>query len=493
MDEMINNNTPNSSRSLEVRYSGRGAQVGIYFRKFLRMFLYQSDWKVLPMSALIAGLVGMVMQVSMFVTMEGTLMGSFAIVMVCIWNGCFNSIQVICRERDVIKREHRSGMHISSYILAHMLYQGMLCLLQTIITLAMTEWIGLQYELCTPLFTHFSIIDYGVSLFLITYASDMMALWISSLVHNTTTAMTVMPFVLIFQLVFSGGMLTLPEWSTPLTSLTISGPGMNVLAAQGDINNRPLVSLWNGVQSMGNVELNGTFSLQQALDFLNSDVSFAKDIREREVSVEFTVGQALDFLSDDSDPQARELRALTIDGAIIADLLPSLLADANQAQVPAEEEQPSGALSVLGKLTGLLQNSNLLSVPIANALPDYVTLGELVDKANELGALEPYRDEEVKITRTVGEIMKIIEEESTPEMLQESIPIKTTIAEVQSILGVETVRQLLQETAAAGRIDPNYDHTMRNILVYWLRLLLFILVFSGMAVVALEFIDRDRR
>ena len=47
--------------------------------------------------------------------MEGTLMGAFAIACVCIWTGSFNSIQVICRERDVIKREHRAGMHISSY------------------------------------------------------------------------------------------------------------------------------------------------------------------------------------------------------------------------------------------------------------------------------------------------------------------------------------------------------------------------------------------
>ena len=68
-------------------------------------------------AALIAGLVGMVIRKRFFINMEGTLMGSFAMVCVCIWNGCFNSIQVICRERDVIKREHRSGMHISSILL----------------------------------------------------------------------------------------------------------------------------------------------------------------------------------------------------------------------------------------------------------------------------------------------------------------------------------------------------------------------------------------
>ena len=35
----------------------------------------------------------------------------------------------------MIKREHRSGMHISSYIVSHMLYQAFLGLAQTAVTL----------------------------------------------------------------------------------------------------------------------------------------------------------------------------------------------------------------------------------------------------------------------------------------------------------------------------------------------------------------------
>ena len=123
---MAENNTIPKKEALTIRYPGRFEQVGIYFMKFLRMFVYQSDWKVLPMTALIAALVGFVMGRKYMVTMDGTLTGTFALVCVCIWNGCFNSIQVICRERDVIKREHRSGMHISSYVVSHMIYQFIL-------------------------------------------------------------------------------------------------------------------------------------------------------------------------------------------------------------------------------------------------------------------------------------------------------------------------------------------------------------------------------
>ena len=111
---MAESNVQNTSRRFIARHRERGAQVWICLGKLIRMFVYQSDWKVLPMSALIAGLVGMVIRVKMFLNMEGTILGAFSLVCVCIWNGCFNSIQVICRERDVIKREHRSGMHISA-------------------------------------------------------------------------------------------------------------------------------------------------------------------------------------------------------------------------------------------------------------------------------------------------------------------------------------------------------------------------------------------
>ena len=476
-----------TARKLIVRYSGRIEQVGIYFKKFLRMFLYQSDWKVLPMSALIAGLVGMVMNASLFQTMEGTLMGAFALVMVCIWNGCFNSIQVICRERDVIKREHRSGMHISAYIASHKLYQAMLCLLQTGITLFVTSWVGVRYDLCKPLFTHFFILEFGFSMFLITYASDMMALWISTLCRNTTTAMTIMPFVLIFQLVFSGGMLSLPEWSAPLTALTISGPGLEVIAAQGDTNNRPFVSIWNSIQSMGSMELNGTFSVGQAIDFIESDLPLAAQIRDEELSVEITLGQVMDFLSDENDPQARELRQVPIDGAVLLDVLPKLLSDGEQ-----QETEP-GLSSLMQGITGLLKDTGLLK-PAANSVnAANMTLGGLVDKANDLGVMDPYRDQKVKITRTIGQLVEQAAEEGGQALREKSFPVKTTVAEVQSIVGVDTVRTFLQKTAAAGRIKDAYNNTRFNVGFYWLRLVGFSLFFSCMAVITLEFIDKDKR
>ncbi|WP_242831999.1 ABC transporter permease [Butyrivibrio sp. VCD2006] len=228
------------------------------------MFLFQNDWKVLPMSAVIAGLVAFAVGGNIFKTMEGTLMGTFALSCVCIWNGFFNSIQSICRERAIVKREHRSGLHISSYILAHMIYQAVLCLLQVVIMILVSTRMGVKMP-DKSLVTSFPLVDIGISLFLITYCADMLALLISSFAKTTTAAMTIMPFMLIVQLLFSGAFFNLPEQAMPFTKLTATKWGLTALCAQGDYNSLPMVSLWNNAVKMKNYEVGGEKPLQDAL------------------------------------------------------------------------------------------------------------------------------------------------------------------------------------------------------------------------------------
>lgn len=227
-------------------HRGRIAQVPIYLGKDFRMFIFQNDWKVLPMAALIAGLIAFVVGENMFVTMEGQFQCSLALTCICIWNGFFNSIQSVCRERPIIKREHRSGMHISSYITAHLIYQMFLCAMQALITVVVCKMVGIKFPtqgFITPWF----LLDIWITMFLITYASDITSLFISSIVHSTTTAMTVMPFMLIFQLVFSGGAFTLSGPAAFLTNFTISKYGLVALCSQGNYNSLKSVTLWNTI------------------------------------------------------------------------------------------------------------------------------------------------------------------------------------------------------------------------------------------------------
>jgi hypothetical protein len=255
----------------KVHYRKTFRQIPIYLGKFLRMFIYQDDWKMLPMAALIAGLVSFVIKGTMMKTMEGTMKGSLALSCICIWNGFFNSIQVVCRERPIVKREHRSGMMIPSYILSHMVYQAGLCLLQAIVSVIVCKISGIEYPsggIITPWFP----VDLCITFFLITYASDIMSLLISCIARSTTAAMTIMPFVLIFELLFSGAVFTLEgDVSNFISNLTIAKWGMCAICAISRYNSLKMVTVWNMLKKFENVEYEGMTPLADVVASVESN------------------------------------------------------------------------------------------------------------------------------------------------------------------------------------------------------------------------------
>lgn len=253
----------------KLQYTGRFEQFVINLRRFLRMFVYQSDWKVLPIGAVIAALVTFVVGGNMFKTQEGTTMGTFALTCVCVWNGFFNSVQVVCRERDIVKKEHRAGMYISSYILAHMVYQLILCLLQTLITLLICSVAGVQFP-APGIITSKGIVDIGITILLVTYAADVMALMVSCIVKTTTAAMTVMPFLLIYQLIFSGSFFELGAVDF-IKYTTISHWGTDCLCAIGRYNEQPMVTLWNTLVQFKDAEFMGEKPLLYALQYVEQN------------------------------------------------------------------------------------------------------------------------------------------------------------------------------------------------------------------------------
>ncbi len=221
---------------------GRVGQVKIYVGKQFRMFIHEKGWKGLVMAAVIAYMVAYVVGSNMFVNMEGTKIGSLAFVCCCIWNGFFNSIQVVCRERGIIKREHRTGLHISSYIAAHMIYQAFLCFLQVVISLAVYAFAGISFPKQGLIIPYF-MLEIAISLFLITYASDMLALMVSCIVRTATSAMTIMPFLLIVQLVFAGVAFPLRGLPEKISSATVSKWGIYLVCTEADYNALPSIAL----------------------------------------------------------------------------------------------------------------------------------------------------------------------------------------------------------------------------------------------------------
>lgn len=208
----------------------RAGQIRVYLGKCFRLFVSEKQWKNFISTLVIIVLVCMVTGDSMFVNYKDTKNGIFAIVSACIWIGLFNSIRSICRERAIIKREHRTGLHISSYVLAHVLYEWVLCAVETLIVL-LVVLITNSGHLPDSGVLISMFVDMYLVLLSVTFGADMMSLVISCIVKDENAAMTVMPFILIIQLVMSGVIFEMSRAKELLSYLTISKWGMEGLSA----------------------------------------------------------------------------------------------------------------------------------------------------------------------------------------------------------------------------------------------------------------------
>ena len=450
------------NRVRRILHTGRAGQVLIYLGKQLRFFINENDWKVLPMAAIIAGLVSMVIRKRYFVTMEGSLIGAFALTCVAIWNGCFNSIQAVCRERAIIKREHRSGMHITAYVAAHMIYQFLLCAMQTGLTLFVIRQLGVPIPK-EGFITNWMLVDIGITMLLISYAADMMSLFLSSISRTTTGAMTLMPFILIFQLIFSGGIIPLPAWSQSLSNFTISNYGIRALAAQSDYNNQPMTAVWTTISGMKDSEIGGTVSLGQILDGLDSPA--LEKYRDTEVIRSFTAEEISEMLG-----LAEETPALPAD-----DTQPGEAASPAEDAAPVEEAPPAEDTTPAEG-----------TPPTEGAAPPEDT------QPGEDAALP--EDTQRTPPVTVGMIADFLR---SSEVLQQerdkTITLKMTVGDVLDLLGEENVKNYVQTKTAEAAYKGIYERSENNIFGNWAVLGLFILLFALMSTIALELIDKDKR
>ncbi len=215
----------------QSRDSGKALlQIQIYTRKF---------WRTLKKESLISILIGIVITLLvMFVTHDGmfenyesTKSGMFAVICVCVWLGIFNSIQLVCREKnDIVKDELDKSLHATSYMAAHFIYQAVLCAIQSFLVCII--FMLFVDEKGNPLL-------YFLITYMVMFASDAMAFVLSSAVPNPIVAMTFMPLLLLVQLIMAGVMFPLEGFSNALSYFTISRWGMSSLGLVGDIASLP--------------------------------------------------------------------------------------------------------------------------------------------------------------------------------------------------------------------------------------------------------------
>ncbi len=182
---------------------------------------------------LIALLLGVVADDKVFEVYESTKSILFALSCAGIWIGLFNSIQEICKERTILKREYMGGLKLWAYTLSKFLIQMVLGALQAaVMMLVFSLAVGLPEK---GIFGS-SFLELFLTLWLTVIASMSLGLVISAVVKSGDKAMTCAPFVLIIQLLFSGILFALEGIGSQIAKVTISKWSVESLGSIAGLN-----------------------------------------------------------------------------------------------------------------------------------------------------------------------------------------------------------------------------------------------------------------
>ena len=525
----------------EERIHGKHTWMGDFAgnsKRLMKYFAFRYDWVNLPIAVLITTIVASIAKADFFTSMDGTVKGSLALTCTAIWNGCFNSIKTICRERGNVRRMKDKGMYISSYIVAVVIYQALLCLVQTALAMYTCTLIGIRFPY-DGVIVNSLVFEIGITMFLISFAADMLCLCISATVKEVATAMTVMPFVLVVHLVFSGSVINISAWSNSISKLTISNYGVKCIAAQAGYNDKPMMLGWDLLNSIRENEVGTEFTVGEIMDKLADAQNNPSVERLRKVQVGrvFTVGEIRDFILGselvntllDMDlrldmsigealqtlqtanliPSNEELKEQTFGKVFTVNEIYDIISKVDAFKTVKDKKILFNVVSVgdaldlvmsfvgdlevnaqfqLGQLVDTVMDSGLVKELLEKRPLQGMTIRSILEKVKAFDTLDSYADTEIDTRFTIGEVLDwILSLEFLQKYRNENIVLKARIGTLIDTIGEETVRGFVIDKTSDAAMVPAYAHTRDNILNYWGTLGLFILVFTGAFVLIMMF------
>lgn len=161
----------------------------------------------------------------------------FALSCAGIWIGLFNSIQEICKERVILKREYMANLRLDAYIASKFIVQLALSILQAIL-ICLVFGLTVGYPQKGVMIGN-AAIEMTITIAFTIFSSSGLGLIVSAISKNSDKAMTVAPFILIIQLLFSGILFELSDVTEKLSYLTISKWSVAALGISSDLNSLP--------------------------------------------------------------------------------------------------------------------------------------------------------------------------------------------------------------------------------------------------------------
>ncbi|MDD3253283.1 MAG: ATP-binding cassette domain-containing protein [Lachnospiraceae bacterium] len=187
---------------------------------------------------IIGGMLYLVADDSVFDVYENTKTMLFALCCSGIWIGLFNSIQEICKERNILRREYMTNLKLPVYVMSKFVVQALIGLIQTVL-LSGTFILATGKER-TGVFMDSFVPEIILTIWLVVIASEAMGLLVSANAKSGDKAMVAAPFLLIIQLLFSGILFKLKGAGEYISYLTVSRWTVESLGGIADLNSLPL-------------------------------------------------------------------------------------------------------------------------------------------------------------------------------------------------------------------------------------------------------------
>lgn len=228
-------------------------QLRVLSARYLKLFVNDKQRLLLLLiqAPLLAVLISFVADGKQFEQYEMTKSLLFALSCSAFWVGMLNSIQEICKERSIMKREYMTGLSLSAYVSSKIIVLGLMCLLQSfMITGIFSAMIGLPEE--GVLMNAFA--EVLITTFITALASTAMGLLVSSLFTNADRAMTVAPILLMPQILFSGLIFKLSGATEIISWVAVCRWSMEGYGTTANLNDLPLRLQQEGLQIIHEAE-----------------------------------------------------------------------------------------------------------------------------------------------------------------------------------------------------------------------------------------------
>lgn len=231
--------TPRASRHSSARQtavlSSRYVKLIVNDRKRLFMIIF------LPI--VLAALISVVKNENNFAEYGITKSLLFTLACCIFWLGTLNAIQEICKEKNILRREFMTGLHLGSYMLSKSLVLGAVCLIQTVLLVGMfAVMVGMPDKGVVL----GALPEVMITCFLTAIASSSMGLLVSAFSGNPDRAMTMVPFLLVPQLLFSGMLFRLEGIPSIISWFVVCRWSMEGLGTTCNLNALQQITKVNG-------------------------------------------------------------------------------------------------------------------------------------------------------------------------------------------------------------------------------------------------------